>query len=247
MGEPKIKFSVITATYNAAEVLPRLISSLQTQTDQDFEWVVADGASTDETLVLLEKAKETLNIRMDSRPDFGIYDALNRAVKMAHGDYYLVLGADDEIFPETIKKYKNICSAMRPGMVTARVEVDGRSYGIRSRPWEWLYGQFAHVSAHAVGLVIRRDLHDRFGWYSRKFPIAADQLFILKAIHGEVSVCTGDFVAGRFSTQGTSGVDILGALVEGFRVQVMVGHNICLQLALLVLRVLKNIKTIKLD
>ncbi|MEN9258541.1 MAG: glycosyltransferase [Gloeomargarita sp. SRBZ-1_bins_9] len=95
--------SVVTATYNAAHDLPRLIASLAAQTDQDFEWVVADGVSTDGTLELLEQARQKLQrVVVDSRPDFGIYDALNRAVKLASGEYYLVVGADDMLFPEAI-------------------------------------------------------------------------------------------------------------------------------------------------
>ncbi|GAA0218050.1 glycosyltransferase [Castellaniella daejeonensis] len=236
----KTRFSVVTATYNAAAVLPRLIMSLKAQTDQDFEWVVADGASADGTLAMLEEAGKTLSIRVDSRPDFGIYDALNRAVKLATGDYYLVVGADDELFPDAVKNYKNACDITDADMVTALIEVNGRVGGVRSRQWEWLYGQFAHVSGHAVGLAIRRSLHDRFGWYSRKLPIAADQLFILKAVHGGSEISRQDFLAGKFRTEGTSGNDTVGTLVEGFRSQVLVGHNVWLQLLILCLRLFKN-------
>jgi len=88
--------SIITATYNAAAVLPRLVESLIAQTDQDFEWVVADGASTDGTLEILEQAKTRLkNVVVDSRPDFGIYDAMNRAIKLSKSSYYLIVGADN--------------------------------------------------------------------------------------------------------------------------------------------------------
>lgn len=72
----KYKLSVITATYNAIEYLPSLIECLRKQEDQDFEWVVADGASTDGTLELLESITD-LNIVITSQEDFGIYDALN--------------------------------------------------------------------------------------------------------------------------------------------------------------------------
>jgi glycosyltransferase involved in cell wall biosynthesis len=56
--------SIITATFNSASVLPRLIDSLIEQTDQDFEWIVADGGSRDETLRIIEKAS---NHRFSSR------------------------------------------------------------------------------------------------------------------------------------------------------------------------------------
>jgi len=245
MGMSSVRLSVITATFNVVECLPRLVTSLRSQTDSDFEWVVADGGSTDETLALVHDAAKTLNVKVDSRPDFGIYDALNRAVEMADGDYYIVIGADDEFFPNAVERYKAACISTDADFVTARVEVDGCVFGVRNKRWEWLYGPFAHVGCHAVGLAIRRSLHDRFGYYSRSFPIAADQLFILEALHGGATVSEQPFVAGKYYHGGFSGQDVLGTLVEGFRVQVRVGHGLLLQFLLFAVRVFKNWPRIK--
>jgi glycosyltransferase involved in cell wall biosynthesis len=245
MFENTIRISIITATFNTAECLPRLIDSLNSQTDPDFQWVVADGGSTDETLALVHDATKTLNVKVDSRPDFGIYDALNQAVKMADGDYYIVIGADDEFFSDAVEQFKAACICTNADFVTARVEVDGCVCGVREKRWGWLYGPFAYVGSHAVGLAIRRSLHQRFGMYSRAFPIAADQLFILDSIRGGATVSEHSFVAGKFYRGGSSGQDILGTLVEGFRVQVRVGQGLLLQLVLLVARVLKNWSRIK--
>jgi glycosyltransferase involved in cell wall biosynthesis len=236
MEEHKIKFSIITATYNAAAVLPRLIKSLRVQTDQDFEWVIADGGSTDETLTLLEEAGKTLNVRIDSQPDFGIYDALNRGIRLASGDYYLVVGADDELFSAAVAEYKLACSDSGADFITAKIEAEGKIQGVRERRWEWLYGQFAYVSAHAVGLAIRRGLHEKYGFYSRKFPIAADQLFVLQVVRGGGKVRETDFVAGRFCPYGASGEDYLGSLLEGMRVRCLLGHGLWLQMLILAVR-----------
>ncbi len=240
MGAPKIKFTVITATYNAAAVLPRLISSLQAQTDQDFEWVVADGASTDETLALLEEAGRTLNVRVDSRPDFGIYDALNRAVRMAEGDYYLVVGADDELFPDAVLNYRNACSGRHAEMIVAGVYFDDllRKVPLKS---SWLRGQFAYVNGHAVGTAFLREMHQwpGVGFYSREFPIAADQYFILKAIKNGARTQIQDFCAGRHYLGGVSASDVIGTMTEFFRVQLRFESR-PLQFLLFLLRLLKN-------
>lgn len=240
MAEHEIKFSIITATYNAAEVLPRLITSLLAQSDQGFEWVVADGASTDDTLSLLSKAGKTLDVLVDSRPDFGIYDALNRGIKLSRGEYYLVVGADDELSPEAVSMYKSVCAASRADLVTAKIEVNGKAHGVRKRPWVWLYGQFAYVSAHAVGLAVRRKLHEKYGWYSHRFPIAADQLFVLQVVHGGGSVKEANFIAGKFCTSGTSGEDYLGSLLEGMRVRCLLGHRLWIQVIILIVRLAKG-------
>jgi len=246
MTEPKI--SVITATYNAAAHLPALIDSLVAQTDQDFEWVVADGASTDGTLALLEAAKQRLKaVIVDSRPDRGIYDALNRAVELASGEYYIVVGSDDTLAPDAILQYRNACRRTGADMVTARIVIgEGDSQGPRWPRWEWLYNFSAHVSGHAVGLAIRRDLHERFGMYSLSYPIAADRLFILRSIHGGAKVVEADFVAGRFENHtGTSGRKVLQALYEGYRVQLAVGHRFWVQTLLFVLRLIRHRRRIE--
>lgn len=242
MTDMKPTLSIVTATCNAAQHIPRLIASLEAQTDQDFEWVVADGGSTDGTLDILHSAANRLkNVKIDSRPDFGIYDALNRAVKMCNGDYYLVAGADDVFFSQAIADYRAAIAASGADLVTASIESGGCVRGPRKRQWPWLYGPFAFVSGHAIGVALRCKLHESYGYYSRHFPIAADQLFLLKVIRGGASVSIQKFVAGRFeSALGTSGRDVLGNLLEGYRVQVAMGNSLMLQSLLVALRIIKN-------
>lgn len=92
-------FTIITATYNAAVTLPRLLESLAAQTCRDFELVVQDGASTDDTLAVIEAWRSRLPaVSVESAPDAGIYDAWNRALDRQGddlGQWVLFLGADD--------------------------------------------------------------------------------------------------------------------------------------------------------
>lgn len=243
-GASGVTLSVVTATYNAASVLPALIKSLQAQTDPDFEWVVADGGSTDGTLELLAEAAKTMRVRVDSRPDFGIYDALNRGVQRARGDYYVVIGADDKFFPDAISNFKTAISQTNADFISAMVEINGRPYGTRKRCWKWLYGAFAFVGSHAVGLAIKKNLHNKFGLYSKAFPITADLYFIQRAIDGGACVSQQQFIAGCFCTDGTSGQDVLGVLLESFRVQILTGESLVLQLVILVARVIRHCKKI---
>ncbi len=88
-GDPGISptISVITATYNASKTFSGLIDSLRNQTDQAFEWIVMDGASTDGTVEQIKAANDVVT-RFVSEPDFGIYHALNKALGLATGEYY---------------------------------------------------------------------------------------------------------------------------------------------------------------
>jgi glycosyltransferase involved in cell wall biosynthesis len=91
MSRPRI--SIVTATRNCAEPLVITRSSLQIQAFQDFEWVLQDCLSTDETRAVAEASG--LNMSLVSMPDKGIYDALNKAVRRCQGDWVLFLGAGD--------------------------------------------------------------------------------------------------------------------------------------------------------
>ncbi len=239
MSSPFI--SILTATFNAEAVLPGLIASLQAQTDTDFEWVVVDGGSDDHSVALV-RASGLARVVVVSEPDFGIYDALNKSVKAASGDYYLVLGADDLLEPEAVRNYRHAltcASLVKPDIVTALVRVG--EVVVAPRPGKaWLYGLQGYVSSHAVGCLIRKSLHVEYGYYSRRFPIAADQYFIKKAVIGGAQVLSVGFVAGEYGSGGTSSIDVLGTLSEVLRVQLLTESSKLLQLMLFFLRVLKN-------
>ena len=236
-----MKISVITATYNAAQMLSELIKSLQLQTDPDFEWVVVDGQSSDESVELVKQA-DNLNLQLISEPDFGIYDALNKGIKLASGDYYLVVGADDTLEQDAIANYKQAieCSNDQADIIAAVVRIGGSLMRPRSNKG-WLYGMQGIASCHSVGLLINRSLHQRFGDYSNKYPIAADQLFVKSAYNGGAVIQRESFIAGRFSVEGISASDHLGMLTELFRVQMETEKSKSLQVLLFFCRLIKNL------
>lgn len=230
--------SVITATFNAAKVLHALIESMRAQSDRNFEWVVVDGASNDGTVDILDNAGDVVT-RWISEPDFGIYDALNKAVRLASGEYYLVVGADDLLNEQAIENYRKEAARLGADVVTAPIVVDGKRIYWKNGP-SWLYGQAAFVSSHSVGALFRKSLHDKYGMYSRKFPIAADQLFIKRVCMGGASLHRAGFVAGEFGSDGSSSVDVAGTLSEVYRVQLETEGKY-LQTFLYILRLLKNL------
>lgn len=234
----KSTISIITATFNEELNLPGLITSLRDQTDQDFEWVVADGGSSDSTLSLLKSA-HGLHVTVLSRPDFGIYDALNRAIRHVSSEYYLVLGADDRLFADAIERFREATLFSDADFVTAEVVSEGLVLKVREGR-QRRFGINGLISAHSVGTLIRKSLHERFGYYSRKFPIAADQLFVMQAFAGGATRRICDFRSGKFGCSGVSSEDVVGMSTEFYRVQLLLGANGWFQLALLMARLLKH-------
>ena len=89
--------SIITVTYNAEKYLERCINSIVRQNYKNIQLIIVDGGSTDSTLKIIEKFKKYVNILI-SEPDFGIYDAMNKGIENAIGDWLLFLNSDDYLF-----------------------------------------------------------------------------------------------------------------------------------------------------
>ncbi|MFJ5445046.1 glycosyltransferase [Methylobacillus methanolivorans] len=239
MDSGKPTLSIITATYNAVEMLPHLLASLRAQTDLDFEWVVMDAASTDGTVAILDGVSD-LHLVYRSEPDFGIYDALNKAIKLCSGEYYLVIGADDLLYPDAVANYKLWALQSGADIITASIAY-GAVVKTPAAGCSWLRGGMAFVTSHAVGSIYKKTLHVQqgIGFYSQFYPIAADQLFILRAIKHGGSICVADFCAGRFGDEGISSTDSLGTLTEFFRIQMQFEWR-PLQILLFMLRLIKH-------
>lgn len=112
-----IKFSVVTITYNAAAVLQRTLDSVGSQTYANVEHLIIDGASADDTLSMAQLYKDisdssdnSHSVIVRSEPDNGIYDAMNKGLTQASGDYIIYMNAGDT-FPaaDTLEKVARRC------------------------------------------------------------------------------------------------------------------------------------------
>ena len=123
-GEPLI--SVVTVVYNGAETLGQTIRSVTEQTYGNVEYVIIDGGSTDGTLDIIRKHEDKIDF-WRSEPDGGIYDAMNKGIALATGDFLIFLGADDVfIHPSTLGR----CARR---MTDAGTNYYGDAYFSRSR------------------------------------------------------------------------------------------------------------------
>lgn len=101
-----MKVSIVTITYNAARTLQRTLDSVACQTYADIEHLIIDGASKDDTLAIAERyqsqSRHTVVVR--SEPDRGLYDAMNKGLQKATGEYLVFLNAGDSLYaPDTIE------------------------------------------------------------------------------------------------------------------------------------------------
>jgi glycosyltransferase involved in cell wall biosynthesis len=130
------KFSVITVTYNAGKVLEDTILSVISQTYHHVEYIIIDGGSKDNTLSLVDKYRTNIHVLV-SEPDKGLYDAMNKGMALATGDYLCFLNAGDSFHEDdTLQQivHSMIESGQLPDVVYGETAlVDSRRHFVRMR------------------------------------------------------------------------------------------------------------------
>ncbi len=96
-----MKFSIITVSYNSSSLLEKTILSVINQTYRDYEYIIIDGGSTDDTKVIIEKYADYISYWV-SEPDKGIYDAMNKAARIAKGDWLFFINCDDQFYNNAV-------------------------------------------------------------------------------------------------------------------------------------------------
>lgn len=213
--------SVITITYNAAETLPPTLRSIQAQTFDDFEYLVIDGASSDETTRL---ARACPRAQIFSEPDRGIYDAMNKGLKKASGRYVLFLNAGDSL-PQasTLQTYADAIAASptEPGIVygqTRIVDSQRRHVGQRHllAPENLTFRSFLNgMEVCHQAMLVRRDLAPA---YDLQYRFSADYDWACKILKkSPLNVYIPDYVADYLS-QGVTTANRRASLLERFRI-----------------------------
>ena len=237
------QIAIITATLNSQNFILELIRSLNSQTNKNFCWYIIDCLSTDNTVELIKNYSE-VNYQIISEQDSGIYDALNKAIKIIEEEYYLVLGSDDIIYQDTINSY--IASIKKnPDLVFSRWNVNQKTLKPKTK-FGWLNGMLGVGSSHSVATLIKKKLHLEIGYYDLNYRMCADQLFIKKVCYKKnTKILYEKFISGKFNSSGYSSTNIFQYINELFLIQISTEKYKFLQLILYLLRVIKHWKKIK--
>lgn len=207
-GKPLI--SVITATFNAAEHLPHAIKSVRGQTYDNVEWIVVDGASQDGTLDILRQNEDVID-RWISEPDKGIYDAWNKGLRLARGEWICFLGADDFLWgPDVLKLMAPVLDATYPAQrivygALAVVNSEGAVLYKLGKPWAAVRRRFQSVMVLPhPGLMHHRSLFDEHGEFDISYRIAGDYEFLLRELQTSDACFIDDLVVAGMTLGGVS-------------------------------------------
>jgi glycosyltransferase involved in cell wall biosynthesis len=179
-----MRFSIITATFNAESCLETLISSVKAQKNENVEFIIVDGGSRDDTLNIIERNKDCID-HWKSEPDEGIYDAWNKGLSLATGDWIMFLGADDELLPGALPLYENFL--LKPGMsnkeiISSKVKmIDKDGKYIRTKGWEWSWPSFLNEMTIAhPGALHSKSFFQKYGVFDTNYKITGDYEMLLR-------------------------------------------------------------------
>jgi glycosyltransferase involved in cell wall biosynthesis len=174
--------SVITVIFNGLPFVEGCLASVLGQDYPNLEHIVMDGGSTDGTVDVLRRYDDQIAL-WQSEPDHGVYDAWNKGLREARGEWICFLGVDDEFLPGSISAYMEL-ARMNPDAeyLSSRIKwVHPSGYSrIMGGPWAWRNFSRYMCTAH-VGSMHRRSLFDRLGHYDTSYNSAADYELLLRA------------------------------------------------------------------
>lgn len=186
-----MKISLITATYNSAETLRGTLQSVMNQTFKDVDYIIIDGNSKDNTIEIVKEFEPKFEgrLRWVSEKDKGIYDAMNKGVKMAQGDIVGILNSDDFFASDNVLEKINVAFTENPGIDGVYADVRYVDWNDTSKTVRMFSGKdfkrekicWGQMPPHP-SFYVKRECYDKYGLYSLDYPICADYDMFVKMI-----------------------------------------------------------------
>lgn len=243
--EKNYKISIITVTKNSEKFLEDCILSVNNQSYKNYEHIIIDGNSTDNTVNIIKKHEEKITYWM-SESDEGLYDAMNKGIKKSTGDIIGILNSDDIYYDQALKivndyfnKKKNL------DFLFGSVYKYKLMHGYNPQKIKWSFGFY---TTHSVGFFIKRESQLKVGFYNLKYKNSSDYdlfyrmilKFKMKGVATEKDEIFGEFRKGGFS----SNFSYLEFLKENTQIRIDNGQNIILVYIIFLIRFIKNIRKV---
>lgn len=213
-----IKFSIITISYNSERSIERTIKSVLNQSYPNIEYVIVDGASKDNTLNIVKRYEPLFNGRLiwKSEPDKGIYDAMNKGIRMATGDIIGIVNSDDwlevdaiDAVAKAIEDNGNERNTLYCGDIVfhynngEKKRLDANISLFKKQAPLYIMTGIRHPATF-----VPRSVYDKIGLFNDKMKLSADQDFILRCYFQGVNFyhvnnVLSNMAAGGLSTDNT--------------------------------------------
>lgn len=216
-------FSIITITYNASHWIEQTILNVLSQSYPNIEYIVIDGGSTDGTVDIIKQYESGIAYWV-SEPDQGIYDAMNKGIQKATGDYVWFINAGDSLFTSDIVQRVAALAQKRkrlPDILygeTNIVDEDGESLGLRRlrapRKLSWKSFRMGMLVCHQ-SFVLKRSLAPL---YDLQYRYSADFDWCIRGMKQAKSICNTNLTLANFLDGGISTTQRKASLRERYAI-----------------------------
>ena len=244
--ENKPLISIITVVYNNEKYLEESILSLHQQNYDNYEHIIVDGGSKDKTLDIIKKYESKIDYWCSAK-DKGIYDAFNKGMQLARGEYIGFLNSDDYYSSNTLEILKDyIKKNPDKDFIFGAVKKHwGILYGYKPYKIYWSWGFY---SSHSTGFFIKTSSAKKVGLYNLKYRYSSDydyfyRMIVKKKLNGigtNKNEIFGTFRRGGYS----STINFFDHFKEEIQIRLDNGQNRILVLMIFIYKYLKNITKI---
>jgi glycosyltransferase involved in cell wall biosynthesis len=218
-----MKISIITVVYNGVRFLEQTILSIINQTSKDYEFIIIDGGSDDGTLDVIRKFEKHIS-KWISESDSGLYDAMNKGLKMATGEYVWFINAGDEIFgQQTLGQLINRTTRTAPDILygeTMIIDEHGKEIGMRRKTapekLTWKSLKQGMVVCHQ-SFIPRRFIAP---YFDLNYKYSSDIDWEIKCLKKARNIDNTKLILSRFLDGGQSKSTIIPSLKERFSIMV---------------------------
>jgi len=239
--------TIVTAVLNGEKYLEECILSLHAQKYENYEHIIIDGGSSDRTLEIIKKYEDKIDYWY-SKKDKGIYDAFNKGMQLANGEYIGFLNSDDYYSSNTLELLENYINKYpeKDFFFGAVKKHWGILYGYKPYKIHWSWGFY---SSHSTGFFIKTKAAKKVGLYNLNYKYSSDYDYFfrmivkekLKGIGTKKDEIFGTFRRGGYSSQ----IKFYDHFMEEIKIRLDNGQNKILVLLIFIYKYLKNYSKLK--
>ena len=233
------KISIITVVKNSLSTIEKTIRSVINQDYENIEYIIIDGNSTDGTSKIIDKYKDKISIIVREK-DLGIWDAMNKGIKLTSGDIVGFLNSGDIYYENTFSTVNKYFNEKNIDFLFGSVQKYKLLHGFRPNLVRFSFGFY---TSHSVGFFIKTDIHKKIGFYNLKYLSADLDLFYKMIVKNKFKgTCTkkseifGKFAKGGFSSK----VNYIDHLKDLNQIRVDNGQNIFFVNLLYFIKIIKK-------